>query len=94
MKATTTELLKKENLTELESRVMGAFISELYAEPGFSDVNCHDLVSKTKIDIKVLRGVLGSLVKKGFIQIDEDWDDLIYLETDKYYLHPVWCSVE
>jgi hypothetical protein len=78
------------NLTELESLTLNAFIKGLYAEPGFSDVDVNDLSSVLGIPTKVLRGVLGSLVKKGIVFIDAaHWVggyDIIYLSESYWYL--------
>ena len=78
------------NLTELESLTLTAFIRGLYAEPGFSDVDVNDLSSILEIPTKVLRGVLGSLVKKGIIFIDENSGgcgyDIIYMRESYWYL--------
>ena len=84
----------KENLTELESRTLQGLIPELYAEPHFSDVDVNDLSRITKIPTRSLRGVLSSLIKKGYIYIDDYYgagnNQLIYLIIDKWYLHPEW----
>ena len=85
------------NLTELESLTLNAFIRGLYAEPGFSDVDVNDLSSVLGIPTKVLRGVLGSLVKKGIIFIDENSGgcgyDIIYMSEKYWYLvNEEWAS--
>ena len=83
------------NLTELESKTLNAFIRGLYAEPGFSDVDVNDLSSILEIPTKVLRGVLGSLVKKGIIFIDENscGFDIIYMKEKYWYLvNEEWAS--
>jgi predicted transcriptional regulator len=74
------------NLTELESKTLNSFIGGLYAEPGFSDVDVNDIASELDISTKIIRGVLGSLVKKGIIQIEtnDSGYDIIYLNT-KYW---------
>ena len=83
------------NLTSLEKTVLNTFINELYAEPGFSDVSPQDLQHLTKIPMKSLRGVLGSLCKKGIIYIEDkkylgsDFD-IVYLLENSYHLHPEW----
>ena len=76
------------NLTELESKTLTAFIRGLYAEPGFSDVDVNDLSSVLGIPTKVLRGVLGSLVKKGIVSIEENGGgyDIIYMKEKYWYL--------
>ena len=83
------------NLTSLEQTVLNTFINELYAEPGFSDVSPQDLQQLTKIPMKSLRGVLGSLCKKNLIYIEDknylgtDFD-IVYLQGNAYHLHPEW----
>jgi sugar-specific transcriptional regulator TrmB len=81
------------NLTEMEKQVLTALISELYAEPGHSDVDATDLSRITKIPTKSIRGVLSSLVKKKIVSL-EDTDDntfiIVYLNEPFYYLHPTW----
>jgi len=79
------------NLTELESKVLTAFIDSLYAEPFFSDVIAQDLADKINLDIKSTRGVVGSLAKKGIIWIEDPNEGgykIIYLQPDYFYLHP------
>ena len=69
------------NLTELEGKTLQSFIDHLYAEPGFSDVDVRDISKDLGIDTKVIRGALGSLVKKGIVQIEANDSkyDIIYL---------------
>jgi predicted DNA-binding transcriptional regulator len=76
------------NLTELESQTLGAFIGFLYAEPGFSDVDVNDISGELGISTKIIRGVLGSLVRKGIVQIDtnDSGYDIIYLRTEYWPL--------
>jgi hypothetical protein len=84
-------------LTELETRVLETLIDGLYAEPGFSDIDAHDIARSTGISTKSIRGALSSLVKKGIIHLDEtdtfgapEQYVLIYLNPDYWYLHPEW----
>jgi len=74
------------NLTELESKTLDSFIGGLYAEPGYSDVDVNDIASELGISTKIIRGALGSLVKKGIVTIDtnDSGYDIIYLNT-KYW---------
>ena len=76
------------NLTELETKTLTTFIGGLYAEPGFSDVDVNDLSSELGISTKVLRGALGSLVKKGVVFVDESDSgyDIIYLNKSYWSL--------
>jgi hypothetical protein len=83
--------------TKLEQTVIDAFIPELYAEPGFSDVSPQDLARLTKIPMRSLKGVLGSLTKKSVIEIwDKDYlgsdADIVYLKEAFYHLHPEWSK--
>jgi transcription initiation factor IIE alpha subunit len=75
-------------LTELETKTLNTFVSCLYAEPGFSDVDANDLSEELGISTKIIRGVLGSLVKKGLVTIDNNGQgyDIIYLNTPYWYL--------
>ena len=77
------------NLTELESNVLESFVSSLYAEPGFSDVDVNDISEDLGVSTKIIRGALGSLVKKGIVQIEtnDSGYDIIYLNT------PYWALV-
>jgi predicted transcriptional regulator len=76
------------NLTELESKTFNTFVSCLYAEPGFSDVDVNDLSEELGISTKIIRGALGSLVKKGLVTIDNNGQgyDIIYLNTPYWHL--------
>ena len=89
------------NITTLETQVLESLIQGLYAEPGFSDVSDTDLVNQTGIPSKSIRGVLGSLCKKGIIfQLtarelgiggpDCDFNTIVYLESAHHNLHPEW----
>jgi hypothetical protein len=97
-KATTVESLiaqetSNTSLTANEQKVLTSFIKGLYAEPGFSDVDANDLAQWTGISTRSIRGVLSSLVKKGYLNIDEENHAgyvIIYLAESKYYLHPEW----
>lgn len=83
------------NLTELESKTLTTFIGGLYAEPGFSDVDVSDLSSELEISTKVLRGVLGSLVKKGIVSIENNGGgyDIIHMREKYWYLvNEEWAS--
>ena len=91
------------NFTPLEEQVLTALIDNLYAEPGFSDVDAKDIAHATKLDTKTIRGVLSSLVKKEAISIEETdtWGvpksqqyQIIYLREAYYHLHPRWSKEE
>jgi hypothetical protein len=95
MEIEISQIVDKENLTVMEKQTLQSFIDDLYAEPGFSDVSPQDLSRRTGIPMKSLRGVLGSLVQKGYIWIADGRDmgiecDIVYLSESKYYLHYQW----
>jgi len=85
-------------LTELETSFLKAFIPNLYAEPGFSDINPKEMAQATGMDIKTVKGVMGSLVKKDIIWtmsseelgIPRENGPIIYLNESYYFLHPDW----
>lgn len=87
------ELIAKENLTAMEAQVLESLISQLYAEPGFSDVDANDLSQDTGIPTRKIRGVLSSLVQKGYVFIDDPGAgfQIVYLCDEKHYLHPGWA---
>ncbi len=84
-------------LTKMENEVLTTLIDNLYAEPGFSDIDANDLSKKTNIPMKSIRGVISSLVKKEIVSLEEHdnaFSDkqyiIIYLNEAFYYLHPEW----
>ena len=79
-------------LTQLEAQVLKSLINGLYAEAGFSDVDAKDIAEWINTPIKSVRGALGSLVKKGIVQVEDNGAgfEIIYLHSDHYYLHPEW----
>ena len=81
-------MINELNLTELETKTLNTYIDCLYAEPGFSDVDVNDLSEILGISTKVLRGALGSLVKKGIVCIDNNDGnyDIIYLNKPYWHL--------
>lgn len=85
--------------TTLENEVIQSLIRQLYAEPGFSDVEVRDISEDTGISSRMIRGALGSLSKKGVIYVDEvrmwgrDSMQLIHLHSDYYHLHPEWSKI-
>lgn len=76
------------NLTELESKTLSTFIDCLYAEPGYSDVDANDISECNGVSTKIIRGALGSLVKKGIVTINtnDSGYDIIDLNTKYWYL--------
>jgi hypothetical protein len=84
-----------QTITPLECQCLQAVIDALYAEVGFSDIDAEDVAKDTNIDIKTVRGALGSLAKKGFIDIADANDygfRIIYLNYRHYNLHPEWAN--
>jgi len=63
--------MKTIKVTQLEKQVLEAMAKGMYAEFGFSDYGLPELIEDTGLSAKVLRGVGSSLVKKGFIDIDD-----------------------
>jgi ribosomal protein S25 len=90
----TKEKLTEESLTELEKKALEIIVGSQYAEPGYSDIDAIDVAQGMKMDIKIVRGVIGSLEKKGVISIYENDSKykIIYLNTNYYHLHPEWDS--
>ena len=92
------------NLTELEKKVLQCLADSMYAEWGYSDVGATDISRDTKIEIKVLRGVLSSLIKKSLIEIedrsdmvdykanDSSWEPIIYLYGEAQGLVQNWVE--
>jgi len=88
---TKMKTINELGLTELELKVLEAEIDLLYAEPGFSDIDCTDLAKSTSLKINTVKGVVGSLCKKGILFAEMgDFQGLIYLSSNYWYLHPVW----
>lgn len=86
-----------------EVMVLQALINGLYAEPGFSDVTISDLVNSTVLEMESVKGVLGSLTKKGAVFTDDemrvstdsgemDGEVIIYLGYEFHKYHPTWAG--
>lgn len=58
-------------VTKLEKQVLEALAAGMYAELGFSDMGIEEVEEDTGIPRNILRGVAGSLEKKGLISIDD-----------------------
>jgi len=89
------EQAKQYKLTAKESQMLSAFVNELYAEPGFSDVSPQDLQQITGISKRSYKGVLGSMAKKGILYIEDKKYlgtefDIVYLRDQD--LHPQWYA--
>jgi len=81
-------------LTSLEEKFIKSLISQLYAEPGYSDVTVTEIAQDTGISSRVLRGVQGSLIKKDIISAYDNGAGfvIIYLEEKYWNLHPQWSK--
>jgi len=80
-------------LTELERSCINTLIPLLDNEPGYSDVSTRDLARATGIPMKIFRGVIGSLVKKDVLVVDDSCGvEIVYLQTSHWNLHPRWVA--
>ena len=66
---TLTEITTGINLTEKETAILLHLHSELSSYFGevYSDVDCNDISKSLNIDVNAVKGVVGSLVKKGIL---------------------------
>ena len=62
--------MKTIKVTKLEKQVLEELAAGMYAELGFSDMGIEEIEQGTGIPRNILRGVAGSLEKKGLISID------------------------
>ncbi len=69
-------------LTDLEKKVLTALADCMYAEWGYSDAGATDLAEATGISMKSIRGVIGSLSKKGLVCVDDRSDEIDYRRND------------
>ena len=78
----------KNKLTELETKTLNYLRNDGWynwgGEPYFSDVDASDVCRATGISKTSIGGVLGSLSKKGLINVDEDNYDIIYATAATY----------
>jgi len=83
---------QNENLTAIEETALSAIIEGLSGEIYCSDLEAKEIAVTSRIPMRNLRGVLGSLVKKEYISINtnEMGQEIICLKANKFYLHPVW----
>lgn len=84
------------NVTSKENLVLKHLIDGLYAEAGFSDIDCNDLAKSTKLSVSVVKGIIGSLTKKELVWTEKTNTfgakqyDLVYLAPLAWGLHPTW----
>lgn len=79
------------NLTQLETTTVKELIKNLdiNGDSIFSNVETNDLSEFTGIEINKMRGVVGSLIKKGIVYIEDfdgDGTELLYIENEYFYL--------
>lgn len=81
MKKINEEKFTKCSLTEKERKCLRWFIEEaLWSnEWMFSDVVVKDFANYLKEDIKVVRGYIGSLCKKEYLYIEDEYYNTVYL---------------
>lgn len=91
-----TKELDKLNLTGLENLFMTSFVNNLFAEKHFSDVTVREVAANIGKSIKIVRGVVGSLIKKGLIDVDGvdgvKKMSIVYLKEEYFNLHNNWKS--
>lgn len=88
-------------ITLLENLVLICLGNSMYAELGFSDTGFEDLLLSSNLEKNVLKGVIGSLIKKGLIAEDrredegykrDSWMWVYYLTKDTQWFAKKWRS--
>lgn len=79
-------------VTQLEKKFISSLIDLLYAELGFSDVDIADMALKMHLSQSTCKGIMGSLVKKGLVDVDDNFKGIIYLSPYLYHYHPKWVN--
>ena len=93
-KQTNVMTIETLNLSQLEEKVLDAFIAQLYSNIGVSDVQEKDLVKVTKLSEIIVRGMLLALMQKGIVRVENHGENTIIFLCEEYWdLHPRW-SVE
>ncbi len=64
-----TEIISGIQLTEKETIIILHLFAELspYFGETYSDIDCNDIAESLKMDVRTVKGVVGSLVKKGIL---------------------------
>jgi|SaaInl85LU_5_DNA_1037374.scaffolds.fasta_scaffold08476_11 hypothetical protein len=83
--------MKTIKVTELEQVTLFAILdnTDISGDSIFSNVDLKSLSKWTSIETKKLRGVISSLIKKGFVYLDDvdgDGTELVYLEKEYFFL--------
>jgi DNA-binding IclR family transcriptional regulator len=80
-------------VTKLEKQVLEVLAKGMYAELGFSDMGYPELREDTGLTNKVLRGVVGSLSKKGLVSVD-DRDGSWGIDSKDVDMHIIYLTEE
>lgn len=76
-------LVASKELTELEGKIINWMLAEgLSDEQGFSDLESGDIAGGIGVDSKVVRGAIGSLVKKDYLfteQVNGEGNPIVYV---------------
>lgn len=89
---TINTLLKSQTFTELETKVMVQLNEDLKYNLGemYSIIECKDLASSLSLEVATIKGVVGSLVKKGILDTysgklnrEDDQMDLVYFKEQE-----------
>lgn len=85
---TLSEITQGISLTEKENQVLEQLHTDLscYFGEGFSDIDCKDVSRSLNIDVKTIKGVVGSLVKKGILQTYDTgtgYDVILFVGQDE-----------
>ena len=77
---TFTQILGSQPFTELELRTLIALCDLLtpFFGEAYSDVDCTDIAKRTGLDVNTIKGVVGSLVRKGVVGTDQISTDTIH----------------
>ena len=80
-----------ESLTELEKEIMIAITKDTFYENDLeSQIWTDCFLDDIKMDNKIARGVLSSLVKKGYIEVTSGEDSILcFTEKGKEYMKEV-----
>jgi len=84
--------IKSLEISKIEKEVLFALISELYGDPGTSNISIVDIADKIQISKNKSEKVVESLVKKEIFFMDDKCDNIIHLCKPFWYLHSVWSS--
>lgn len=75
--------MKKINVTKMEAQVLNALAECMYAELGFSDAGFHDVVEITKLPVKTVRAIGGTLEQKNLLLVDRREGEMFFNEAGR-----------